>query len=191
MVVGVSAGGAGREGGGGPQVGPARDGGGGRGRRHELLRGRRRAALDLAVDAAAAQPALRGGGRGRRGRRVAPAAGPLVVAPLQQHVAGVGARGGRVGGVAMSVVPRRAPGSGRLRRRRARPRGLRGGVRLGGGEVGGQPGTVGGGVVVFEGGSRRRLAGHAAASAVREREAVRAESLVPATATRISDFGPD
>ena len=83
------------------------------------------------------------------------------------------------------MVPRRAPGQRRLRRARPRRRRLR--IRLGGGEVRGLSGTVGGGVVVSER-SRGRLAGHAAAAAtVREREAVRAESLVPAT-TQISDL---
>ena len=119
--------------------------------------------------------------------------------PLQEHVAAAGGTRGRrgVGGVGrvvvvVDVVPRRAPGGRRRRRRlqRARPR-RRLRVRLGGGgEVRGQSGAVGGdgrGVVVSEG-SRRRLAGHAAAAAtVREREAVRAESLVPAT-TQISDL---
>jgi hypothetical protein len=147
-VAGVSGGGGGgarRERGGRPQVGPARSR---RWRRHGFLRRRRRAPLDLAADARL--PALRG--RCRSGR-VAPAARPLVVPPLQQHVTDAAAgraRGGigRVGCVVVRVVARWAP-AGRQRRRRLQRAGAQR-LRLerGGGEAG-AVGCHGRGAVVF------------------------------------------
>jgi hypothetical protein len=198
-----------RERGGRAQVGPPRVRPAG-GRWHALLRRRRRAPLDLAADADAALPAngapldlaASGGLPGLRGRRrggrVAPAAGPLVVPPLQQHVADAGrGRGGGVGrvrSVVMRVVARRAP-TGRRRGRRLRRAGAqrRLGVEWGRGEVGGEAGAVGGHVrcvVVLVGRPGRRLPRHGSpAAAVTEREAVWAEPLVPAAKrrSRISD----
>lgn len=192
---GGGGGGAGREGGRRPQVRSAR---GGWRRRHELLRvrRRRRAPLDLDPATDGRLSALRG--RRRGGGRVAPAARPLLVPPLQQHVAddgaaaaAGGARGGGVGGVGgvvvVRVVARWAPASHRgegRRLRRAGPQRL--GLVRGGRQVRCEAGTIRGhgrGVVLSDvGGSGRLLAGHgasASATAVAEREAVRAQPLVP------------
>jgi hypothetical protein len=193
-----------RERGGRAQVGPPRVRPAG-GRWHALLRRRRRAPLDLAADADAALPAngapldlaASGGLPGLRGRRrggrVAPAAGPLVVPPLQQHVADAGrGRGGGVGrvrSVVMRVVARRAP-TGRRRGRRLRRAGAqrRLGVERGRGEVGGEAGAVGGHgrrVVVLVRRPGRQLSRHGSpTAAVTRREAVRAEPLVPAAKRR-------
>jgi hypothetical protein len=194
---GGGGGGAGREGGRRPQVRSAR---GGWRRRHELLRvrRRRRAPLDLDPATDGRLSALRG--RRRGGGRVAPAARPLLVPPLQQHVAddgaaaaAGGARGGGVGGVGgvvvVRVVARWAPAGHRGERRRLRRAGpQRLGLVRGGRQVRCEAGAIRGhgrGVVLSDvGGSGRLLAGHgasASATAVAEREAVRAQPLVPAT----------
>jgi len=126
---------------------------------------------------------------------------------VQQHVAddgesaAGGARGGGVGGVGgvvVRVLARWAP-AGRRRRKRRRLRragAQRLGLVRGGREVRGEAGAIRGhgrGVVVSdEGGSGRLLPGHGASATVAEREAVRAQPLVPATnqeASRLfSDF---